>query len=108
MSTAEFEVDPDRLQALALRLRRVSVTLGEAGHPKVDAEAAGSEELAVALDDFAKGWSKSFDDITDDIAEVGRLLDSAAREYTDAEGKLNQTFSTGTYERRRRTPDRRR
>jgi hypothetical protein len=53
-----------------------STTIVDAFHAFI-----GSGELADALGDFAGDWSKKRDELCDQLAELGKVADTAAKTY---------------------------
>ena len=92
MPDTEFRVDPDRLHAVAARLQQIRERLSDVHNPRVIGQECGSEDIASALDDFGKNWSKSYDNINEDIAEVAQIIGVAADGYKAVEHELAKTF----------------
>ncbi|WP_379604631.1 hypothetical protein [Quadrisphaera sp. GCM10027208] len=55
--------------------------------------AAGSDDLAAALDEFDDRWERGVNNLMEDVAEVGGRLAETAMEYLEAERRVAARFA---------------
>lgn len=87
MPTAGFEVDPDRLDALAVRFRQVSLDLNDLGRlgplaAAVDLQGTASgSTFAHAWDEFAR----AYEGLAKSAGAIGAKLNQNALKYREAD-----------------------
>lgn len=55
--------------------------------------AAGSDDLAAALDEFEDRWERGVNNLMQDVAEIGGRLGETVMEYLEAERRVATRFA---------------